>query len=485
MAKPTTKISISSIILDEEIYPRKGIDQKRVGIFAENIRDGFRFDPIEVEPHPDRPGKYRLLDGVHRWHAFKAVGVAEIDAIIIKDLDGTDPLLYAAKRAIGPKQLTEDEARDTARRAYSKNTSLRSADIGKAIGRSRQTVDSYIADLRAATQLGLDIKIFRMHRLGFPQSRIARRMGVDQKTIHNHLGEMPELAFLLNTDLSKGFTVPQVAEKHGWAEPLVWSIALEGKSDLDRFKALNWGLRTWDLWNWNDCDRRFGDDWPGRIPAQMIAHILYYFSDQNELVFDPTCPPSRAQARRAGGRRWRGGGDLSGPSASLRLAGGRAFNRKCWSFDMDDRPETRPEIEPCFWDITNLKWPIIGKTKPDLIIFDPPYFKKQSNNYDPDGISGLTKEKYLEFLENFFSLAHVDAKKTTQMAFINADWRDFQNTPARNETRVNSILINDYLRILNQSGWQETHIIQAPLSSERFQANVVSAMQKKGILGVT
>jgi hypothetical protein len=80
------------------------------------------------------------------------------------------------------------------------------------------------------------------------------------------------------------------------------------------------------------------------------------------------------------------------------------------------------------------------------------------------------------------------------MAFINADWpparlrlgeRDFQNTPAKNETRVNSILINDYLRILDQSGWQETHIIQAPLSSERFQANVVSAMQKKGILGVT
>jgi hypothetical protein len=25
---------------------------------------------------------------------------------------------------------------------------------------------------------------------------------------------------------------------------------------------------------------------PGRIPAQMIAHILYYFSDQNDLVFD-------------------------------------------------------------------------------------------------------------------------------------------------------------------------------------------------------
>ena len=64
---------------------------------------------------------------------------------------------------------------------------------------------------------------------------------------------MAELPKLVNSDLNRGFTVPQVAEKHGFTEPLVWSTALEGKSDLDRFKALNWGLRTWDLWNWNDC----------------------------------------------------------------------------------------------------------------------------------------------------------------------------------------------------------------------------------------
>jgi len=70
------------------------------------------------------------------------------------------------------------------------------------------------------------------------------------------------------------------------------------------------------------------------IPAQMIAHILYYFSDRIDLVFDPM----------AGG----------GVAADTCLA----FNRKFWSFDMDNRTETRPEIEPCFWDITDLKWPI-------------------------------------------------------------------------------------------------------------------------------
>ncbi|EMS80716.1 protein kinase family protein [Desulfotignum phosphitoxidans] len=115
----------------------------------------------------------------------------------------------------------------------------------KAVGRSRQTVDAYIADLRAVTLMGRDIKIFCMHHLGMPQERMAQRLGLDQKTIHRHLGKMPIRAFCLNDDLSRGFTVAQVAEKHGWPEPLVWSLALEGKNDHDRFKALGWGFRTW------------------------------------------------------------------------------------------------------------------------------------------------------------------------------------------------------------------------------------------------
>ncbi|MBN2374195.1 ParB N-terminal domain-containing protein [bacterium] len=46
-------------------------------LIAENIRDCFTFDPIEVQPHPCKPGKYRILDSVHRWNACKATGVTE------------------------------------------------------------------------------------------------------------------------------------------------------------------------------------------------------------------------------------------------------------------------------------------------------------------------------------------------------------------------------------------------------------------------
>jgi len=305
LTQTTTTIPISSIILDEDIYPREAIDPRRVGIFAENIRDGFKFDPVEVQPDPDKPGRYRLLDGAHRWSACKSTGVTKAEAVI-KNLDGTDPLLYAAKKAIGPKQLTEDEARDTARRAYTKNPSLTSADIGKAIGRARRTVDSYISDLRAVIQLEIDLKIFRMNCLGIPQDRIAKRLGANQASIHNHLLKMATLPNLINSDLERGFTVSQVAEKHGWTEPMVWSLALKDKEDIERFREIGWGLRTWDNWEWNDCDRRFGDDWPGRIPAQLIAHILYYFSKQNDLILDPmagggaSAPSSSRQCKRKG-----------------------------------------------------------------------------------------------------------------------------------------------------------------------------------------
>ena len=54
-----------------------------------------------------------------------------------------------------------------------------------------------------------------MNRLGLPEDRIAKRVEQTRDVIRDHLGKMPVLAFSLNADLSKGFTVAQVAEKHG------------------------------------------------------------------------------------------------------------------------------------------------------------------------------------------------------------------------------------------------------------------------------
>ncbi len=70
----------------------------------------------------------------------------------------------------------------------------------------------------------LDLKILRMDRLHIPQERMAKRLGVLQQTISIHLQKMAVLPNLVNADLSRDFTVPQVAEKHRWTEPMVWSV---------------------------------------------------------------------------------------------------------------------------------------------------------------------------------------------------------------------------------------------------------------------
>jgi hypothetical protein len=66
MTKKTCTVPITQIILDEGIYPREGVSFKRVSMFAENIRVGFKIDSLEGQFHLEYDDKYRILDGTHR-----------------------------------------------------------------------------------------------------------------------------------------------------------------------------------------------------------------------------------------------------------------------------------------------------------------------------------------------------------------------------------------------------------------------------------
>jgi len=223
---------------------------------------------------------------------------------------------------------------------------------------------------------------------------------------------------------------------------------------------LGWGLRAWDNWNFNDLDRRFGDEWPGQIPAQLVGHTLHYFSKIGDLVFEPMA----------------GGGVV--PDVSL------AFGRKCWSFDLVDRPETRPEIEPFRWDPERLVWPVNGKEKPDLIFFDPPYFKKMAKQYADDSVSVLSRKEYLDFFKEMFPLMREHTKTHGRIAFLVGDWRDFQGISAMEEDPDESILLFDYGDIMRDAGWKVTHLVDCPLPTERFRPHMVRNMQKNNTLGV-
>ena len=304
------------------------------------------------------------------------------------------------------------------------------------------------------------IKVALMTRLGIPNVRIAQRLNIHRETISRYAPKNHELFNKIHQDFKAGSCIPDIAQKYFVPQTLVWSVILQEKTDQERFKDLNWGLRTWDNWYFNDVDHRFGDDWPGRIPAQLVAHTLFYFTRQNDLVFDPMA-----------------GGAVVADTCL-------AFNRRCWSFDLLDRIKTRPEIEPFLWDPENLAWPVPAAKKPDLIFFDPPYFKKMAEHYMKGSISDFSKDKYLKFFKDLFSLMREHSKPSTRIAFLNADFRDFQGIPAFDEDPENAILLLEYAKLLENCGWKITHLIDCPLSTERFTGNMVKKMQDKRTLGI-
>ena len=131
----------------------------------------------------------------------------------------------------------------------------------------------------------------------------------------------------------------------------------------------------------------------------------YHFTKPGDLILDPMA----------------GGGVVSDVCL--------LFERKCQSFDIATR-DNRPEIQYHHWDSQDNDWPITRKA--DLIFFDPPYYIKKEKAYSEKAnekvpsISSYSKERYEKFIESFLILAHKNTKETTRMAFLNADWRDFE-----------------------------------------------------------
>jgi transcriptional regulator with XRE-family HTH domain len=469
------EVNISDLTLDQFIYPRGGKSEKTVEAYVEALTIGAQFPPIKIQ----RVFNYAdgnetieatlILDGIHRWFAFEESGIKKIAAVEWKDKpvdyekSKVALLLEAAECNISHgDRLSPSDKKRIARDIASTDPECKwteSALAGK-LGVIQQTVNTWISDIRARQKASRNTVILRLGRLGCPQEKIAEITGVTRGRVaqivsNTNFGE-------INTLLSQGHDMDYIARHYNMDLALAWALRLEGKTDQEKFKELGWGLRTWAQWNFNECDERFGDDWPGRIPAQLVAHTLFYFTKRGDLVLDPMA----------------GGGVV--PDVCL------LFERKCQSFDLTLR-DNRPEIEYHHWNPQRWTWPVTKK--PDLIFFDPPYFSKKEKEYEKKAaaetpsISSYTKEEYEDFLKSFFRLARENSKQSTRLAFLNADWIDFESTPAMNVDPDKCITSFDYHQLLTDTGWKVCYRIDCPFSSERLNALQVQRMQEKRILG--
>lgn len=140
-------------------------------------------------------------------------------------------------------------------------------------------------------------------------------------------------------------------------------------------KDLPW-LRYTDVWNFSDCDERFGlKDFDGRIPGQIVQNIIYYYTEPSAFIIDPMA----------------GGGTTLDVCTKC-----EETQRQCLAFDINP---PRPDIIQA--DATK---PWITDKKADLIFIDPPYWSQQETAYQLVGQS----------LTQFLTLMELVVKQATQ-----------------------------------------------------------------------
>jgi len=441
-------IKITDVLYDGKIYPREKPSTAIIKEYVDAIKGGAKFPPIILES-----GTNRLLDGYHRWKAYASVdSINEIECDYHIIPDSIAPKLYAlslsSKHGIRPKNKEKELAAQDQYKQYP-GTAIKT--IARLAGVSEPTAKKYIEAMIAEFEETKRSVIMRLNMLGWTQQEISDKLqelwpdakGTSQPVINEFLSENEDFSFQIKTDLAKGHEPKTIAQRYNLPEILVWAIKLQDKADQERMEELDIKIQPYDYWSFQGCDALYGTDYPGRIPGQLVAHVLYFFTKSDAVILDPMA----------------GSGTV--PDVCL------ALGRKCYAYDLENRLD-RPDVLK--HDMVD-GWPERIK-KADMIFWDPPYYEKMDKKtvgeggYIEGSISNLGRNEYLSFFNRRLTEARKLIKKGTRLAFLMSDWDDPEDSER-------GIFIWFYANAIQGAGWDLVKHIQVPLSTQQVHADIV------------
>ena len=249
------EINISDLTWEFSVYPRGGKNEKTVEAYVEALAIGAQFSPIKIQRvfnYPNGNEKTEatlILDGIHRWLAYKEAGFKKIPAVEWKDkpLDYEKSkvalLLESAECNISHgDRLSPGDKKRIARDIASTDPECiwTESALAEKLGVIQQTINKWISDIRARQRVGRNTRILRLHRLGWVHEEIADMVGLSRNRISEIVGNTIFSNF--DTLLSEGQDMDYIARHYHMDLALAWSLRLEGKTDQEKFKELGWGL---------------------------------------------------------------------------------------------------------------------------------------------------------------------------------------------------------------------------------------------------
>ena len=304
---------------------------------------------------------------------------------------------------------------------------------------SAGTISNWVSDITARHARAREAQIWWLVLLGWTLREIAEHCGISKSEVDRVASRFAELN--LNEKVERGQSPEQIAESENVPLRLVQAALLSNQDDAERMNALRIGIQPYDVWNFAGCDPRFGGEYPGRIPGQLVMHLLYFFSQPNDLVIDP----------------------MAGSGTTLDACA--YLGRRVYGFDAHPCAERNDILAH---DMLTQSWhPRVAQAQ--LIVWDPPYYKKMDAQYGDKSISRLNKSEYLAFFQR--AAATIPSEFSGRLAFLCSDYTNPDHTDE-------NIFVWDYLQLFMAAGWQIEHRIQVPLTTQQVHPDLVNRFRQ-------
>ena len=205
-------------------------------------------------------------------------------------------------------------------------------------------------------------------------------------------------------------------------------LAIRGDGDPAKYSWLRMGT----YWYFSECDPRFGVEHPGRVPGQIAANTIYYFTDPGDLVIDP----------------------MAGGGSTLDAA--HYLERQCNAFDLTP---VRSDIQ----QLNSLQsWPV-ERRKARLVFLDPPYGTVAKGFYAGDASLGNLSEE--QFLSSIAILADHSARALRADGHLAILMQNVWGWSGDTVFRITHQLL--------QAGWKLDRRIQVPISNQQISSGVM------------
>lgn len=316
------RVQIKNVKWDH--YPRSEHSQQQVDLYRSAIDN---LPPILVNKNGFG------IDGYHRCQAFRQEGETEIEAEVL-DIPDDQVLVEAIRRnATHGLQLTSADKRRLGAQLY---PDLDIDEIAELLSVHRNSVLSWTKDKREEERKEEDRIIWQMWLACATQEEIAGAVGMTDRGVADRIR---------NLHKSVETSVP---------DP----------------------LKMYNIWQFQSCDPDLGIDYPGRIPGQIVEHLLYYYTEPFDVVWDLF-----------------GGGGVTVDACKRHARRYRVFDIDPIRDDMlqHDATDGMPKLQP----------------KPNLIFLDPPYWKQKQGDYgnEPTNLANFDADNFHETLATIIQQA--------------------------------------------------------------------------------